>query len=118
MRDWFFFVVWYMRLSKILVSLSEEQNMNDFYFFDPKYKEILFKLIKQNMTVEQIKEHFEQRKESMRILWPLRTDYIVRVENIKVNFFKDHLYDAQHGRMSFPEIELSTSKLAVDFSSL
>ena len=41
-----------MRLTKILISLSEDQNMQDFYFFDPKYKEILFKLIQQNMTVD------------------------------------------------------------------
>jgi hypothetical protein len=51
-RDWFFFVVWYLRLKRILSQMSDDPNLQNFFFFDPKYKEILFKLIHENMTVE------------------------------------------------------------------
>ena len=57
MRDWFFFVIWYLRLRKILSMIGEDTSMQNFYFFDPKYKEILFKLIHENMSVAEVKEY-------------------------------------------------------------
>ena len=44
-RDWFFFVVWYIRLKKILKGMYQKDVMNKYLFFDPKYADILSKVM-------------------------------------------------------------------------
>ena len=39
-RDWFFFVVWFIRLKKILRSFKEKDD-NSYIIFDPKYSHLL-----------------------------------------------------------------------------
>ena len=39
-RDWFFFVVWYIRLRKILRSFQDKDD-NAYIIFDPKYSHLL-----------------------------------------------------------------------------
>ena len=55
-RDWFFFVVWYVRLRKILKGMYQKDVMNKYLFFDPKYADILSKVMNQELTLEQVKE--------------------------------------------------------------
>lgn len=41
-RDWFFFVVWYIRLRRILNSFYKKADAGSaFLVFDPKYKRLL-----------------------------------------------------------------------------
>jgi hypothetical protein len=39
-RDWFFFVVWAIRLKKILNGVYSKETMENFLLFNPRYKEV------------------------------------------------------------------------------
>lgn len=40
-RDWFFFIVWYIRLKKILRGVYSKETMNNFLLFSPRYSGLL-----------------------------------------------------------------------------
>ena len=40
-RDWFFFVVWYVRLKKIIRTLYSREGKNAFLLLDPKFQHLL-----------------------------------------------------------------------------
>ena len=93
-RDWFYFAVWHLRLKKILNSIKDDR-LSNFYFFDPKYQEIIHRLLEEKMSVEQVRTYLKLKQESLKMLWPLRQDYFLRVDSVKVNLYKDHFFDAQ-----------------------
>ena len=70
------------------------------------------------MTIEDVKAYLQRKKDNCKVLWPLRSDYNVRLSSIQINIFKDHLFDAHQQRKSIPELDLTLSKLAVNFSSV
>lgn len=39
-RDWFFFVVWYIRLKKILKGVYQKETLNNFLMFNSRYTQL------------------------------------------------------------------------------
>ena len=54
-RDWFFFVVWYIRLRKIISSFYQKADEGTaFMIFDPKYKYLLEQVLNKEISVDQM----------------------------------------------------------------
>ena len=54
-RDWFFFVVWYIRLRKIISSFYQKADEGTAYMiFDPKYKYLLEQVLNKEISVDQM----------------------------------------------------------------
>lgn len=56
-RDWFFFVVWYIRLRKILKGVYSKEAMNNFMLFNPRYSIVLKAFLENpSMSPSELKE--------------------------------------------------------------
>lgn len=60
-RDWFFYVVWKMRLKKITQNLNSKPVLDNYLFFDPKYSEILKKCLDERVQFEEIRQTFTEK---------------------------------------------------------
>jgi hypothetical protein len=105
-RDWFFFVVWYIRLKKILKGVYQKETMNNFLMFNPRYKQLLEAFVKNpDISKKDMKDlvNFEEVKRDKLL------EVKVRVESVCLNIHRD-----QSSNM-YPLFELNTQKLSLDY---
>ena len=53
-RDWFFFVVWYIRLRKIIRSFYSKDGKNAYMLFDPKYSQLLQQVMNKEVPLDDV----------------------------------------------------------------
>jgi hypothetical protein len=53
-RDWFFFVVWYIRLKKIIMSFYNKDANNAYLLFDPKYSHLVKKVLNKEIGLPEV----------------------------------------------------------------
>ena len=59
-RDWFFFIVWYIRLKKIINSVYEKANASSaFLILDPKYRHLVEQVLNKEIKLEQMLKEIE-----------------------------------------------------------
>ena len=60
-RDWFYFVVWYIRLRKIISSFYQKADEGTAYMiFDPKYKHLLEQVLNKEISVNKMLSEIEK----------------------------------------------------------
>lgn len=86
-RDWFFFVVWYIRLRKILKGVYSRETMESFLLFNPRYTGVLEAFIENpNMNPKELRELLETNQEWSR---DKVMDAKIRVESLNLCVYKD-----------------------------
>ena len=59
-RDWFFFVVWYIRLRKIISSFYQKADEGSAYMiFDPRYRHLIEQVLNKEISVNQLLSEIE-----------------------------------------------------------
>ena len=54
-RDWFFFVVWYIRLRKIINHFYTKADSGSAYLlFDPKYKDLIKQVLNKEISMDEL----------------------------------------------------------------
>ena len=53
-RDWFFFVVWYIRLRKIIRSFYNKDGKNAYMLFDPKYSHLIQQVLNKETSLDDV----------------------------------------------------------------
>jgi hypothetical protein len=86
-RDWFFFVVWYIRLKKILKGVYQKETLNNFLIFNSRYTQLFDAFIRNpEMTQKEMKDFLAERIDLKRDkLFELK----VRLESATLNIYKD-----------------------------
>ena len=54
MRDWFFFVVWYNRLRRIIKDFYSKDNSNAYLLFDPKYSYLIEQVLNKEISLDDL----------------------------------------------------------------
>ena len=53
-RDWFFFVVWYIRLRRIITEFYKKDDSNAYLLFDSKYSHLLHSALNKECSLEDL----------------------------------------------------------------
>ena len=53
-RDWFFFVVWYIRLRRIITEFYKHDEKNAYLLFDSRYSYLLHQALNKECTFEDL----------------------------------------------------------------
>ena len=59
-RDWFFFVVWYNRLRRIIKDFYSKDNSNAYLLFDPKYSYLIEQVLNKEISLDDLVQHIQQ----------------------------------------------------------
>lgn len=62
-RDWFFFVVWYVRLRKIIRSFYQKDGKNAYLLLDSKYGDLLMQVLNKEVTLDSLVKHIRHLTE-------------------------------------------------------
>lgn len=86
-RDWFFFVVWYIRLKKILKGVYQKETLNNFLMFNSRYTQLFDAFIRNpEMTQMEMKDFLAERIDLKR---DKLLELKVRFESATLNIYKD-----------------------------
>ena len=90
--------------------------MNKYLFFDPKYANILSKVMNQELTLDEVKEQIKTEQSKYKFhSSPMRAEYEFRVESFTMNIYKEHLFEVN--KENIPEIDVTASRLALVYKT-
>lgn len=107
-RDWFFFIVWYIRLKKILRGVYSKETVSNFLLFSPRYSSLLEAFLADpNMPPNQLKEIIQKQEEQIK---DKSINLKFRFESICFGLHKNQL-------TSCASLEVASQKIALDISN-
>ena len=93
-RDWFFFVVWYIRLRKIISSFYQKSDASTAYLlFDPKYKHLIHQVIDREITLDDMLSEMKANVDKQKPIWPFKNEINVRVPSAELKIYKEQLFE-------------------------
>ncbi|CDW78351.1 vacuolar protein sorting-associated protein 13a [Stylonychia lemnae] len=109
-RDWFFYVVWFVRLKRILRNMYSTELLQQELEGNSKYSEILKILENPNSQISDLKRDFTKKSEqSLQDKSKFQRVMNLRCQAIKLNLYTKNIYETTH-----PKFQIETSQFSFE----
>jgi len=114
-RDWFFFVVWFVRLRKIIHSIYTKDSKSASLLFDRQYSNLLSMVLNKETTLEEVLQTIQSATSNKKALWPYKTEMQVRLLAAELRLFNEQLFEIKPAT-DCPRLSLIFGPLACHLS--